>query len=98
MADKDKAIETYIEFCNAIQVPNMGRLRIKSDEFLFDFGVLIISPMIEDMQIVEVREMINFLLDYEHFDECSDLLERINRARGHNSKQVQIGINILNQS
>lgn len=71
-------IALYLETLN---VPNPERLNSKPDDFIFDLGVFIISPLIENETLSDIREQINLLLDYNSFDEASDALEKKTKDR-----------------
>lgn len=71
-------IALYLE---TIGVPNPERLNSKNEEFLFDLGVYIVSPLVEDESIKELREQMDFLLNYESFDKASDELEKRNKDK-----------------
>ena len=72
-------IALYLE---TIGVPNRERLNTKNEEFIFDLGVYIVSPILENESLKEIREQMDFILNYDSFDAAADELEKRNKERG----------------
>lgn len=79
MSEKTKQkIALYME---TIGVPNPERLNTKSEDFIFDLGVYIVSPLVENETLKELKEQMDFILNYESFDDASDELEKRNKEK-----------------
>ncbi len=78
-------------YFEAIQVPNWKeRLDKKSPEFIFDLGVYIATPLLDDETVTMVREIMDDLLNYDSFYEANISIEKKIKQRVFTSGLLQL--------
>lgn len=96
----EKTKKAIGEFCKLIKVPNWEkRLNEKDTDFIFDLGVFISSPLLDDEEIEDVMRQMDHILDYTSFDEATEALkEKIKEKEKHLYDSLKYGIsNLLNK-
>jgi hypothetical protein len=64
------------DFLKMLKVPNIERLETKSENFIFDLGVYMISPFTSNKTMDELRFHFDTLLNYNSFEEATEALDK----------------------